>query len=157
MFQHFFPAFYRGELCAHLYCIPAWNACISTIAYPWWCAHFYCIPARCVRAAVLHSSTECVHFHSRVPPLVRAFLLYSSTVYVHFYFLIQFQYFFCVHFFCVPVVSACISIVFSILGCLGCFGVLWTALGCSAFWEAFWTALDCFWAARRSGKLSGLL
>ena len=56
------------------------------------------------------------------------------------------------HFYCVPAFSACISIASG--GFLDCSRL---PLGCSTFWEAFWTALDCFWAAQRSGRLSGLL
>ena len=129
----------------HLYCVPAFSACISiasggngipyfnlstsqplnlSTSQPVWrrLNLSTCISTvfqHCVRAFLLHFYRAPALFSVRIPTVfqhwVRAFLLICSTLCMHFFAcLLHVDWFgllcLCAHFYCVPALSACISI-----------------------------------------------
>ena len=166
----------------HFYCVPALSACTSIVFQHCLRAFLLCsniffacistVFQHCLRAFLLCSSI-----------LLRAFLLYSSTVCVQNHLFLNT---FCMHFYCIPALLACMStfslprcarISTAFQHCLRTFLLfdpvpvffLRAFLLCSstasrrnassrnASVGLLRAASGCFWAAQRSGKLSGLL
>ena len=124
---------FSSLICLHFYCVPAFSACISIASGGNGILDFNlstsqrlnlstCISTvfqHCVRAFILHFYRAPALFSVRIPTVfqhwVRAFLLICSTLCMHFFACLLHVYWFgllrlCAHFYCVPALSACISI-----------------------------------------------